>query len=129
MNNDLWYDNLNKSPLNPGKIIFKIVWPVLYTILAIYFILIFKNPNCNSLCDPLLFFFLQLIFNLGWSAIFFKYKKIKLSLFVIFLIIILSVITFIKSLKISKIVSYLLIPYILWLCFAFYLNLYIVLYN
>ena len=31
----LWYENLNKSELNPPSFVFGIVWPILYTFMAI----------------------------------------------------------------------------------------------
>ena len=124
-----WYNQLNKSPLSPPDWVFGVVWPILYSLLAISFYLTYTNKKCIGFCDPLIFFMIQLIFNLSWTTIFFKLKMMKTAFAVIVLIIIFTIITFIKMLKISKIAAYLLIPYILWLLFASYLNGYIILKN
>ena len=55
--------------------------------------------------------------------------KKKLALLVLGLIIILTIKTYSEFKKIDNMASKLLIPYILWLCLAFYLNLYIVVNN
>ena len=124
-----WYDNLKKSKLTPPNWVFGTVWPILYTTLAVSFYLIKKEEKCNEWCEPLNFFSLQMFFNLIWTWLFFKQKKIKLAVLDIALVIIFTILTMIKFFKINKYTTYILIPYILWLLLAFYLNLYIVLNN
>ena len=64
-----------------------------------------------------------------WTTLFFKMKKPLLALLDLIFTLGFTLITFYKFYFISKIGSYLLLPYILWMCFAFYLNLYIVINN
>ena len=85
----------------------------------------FNNPSKNDY-ELITYFSLQLFFNLIWTTIFFKLQMTRLALFDLFLIILFAVLYFIKSSEISK---YLLIPYLLWLSLAFYLNAYIVINN
>ena len=47
-NIDKWYKNLKKSPLTPPDYVFGIVWPILYLLLLIYFLLGLKEQNINS---------------------------------------------------------------------------------
>ena len=122
----IWYSKLNKSSLSPPNWVFSVVWPVLYTLLAISFIFTLKNKKCKGLCKPLIFFILQLILNLFWTTVFFKFKMIVTSLIIINAIILLTFFTYTSMIKISKKGAYLLLPYLLWLCFATYLNGYIV---
>ena len=129
MDNYKWYDKLQKSQLTPPNYIFSIVWPILYVLMFISLFKILQTKQCSLYCTPLIFFFLQLILNLSWTTIFFRYKLIKTALLVLTSILILTIITFIKFKKISIIASYLLVPYIIWLFFAFYLNFYIVINN
>ena len=124
-----WYDNLKKSKYSPPDKVFGIVWPILYLLMIISFYLVISDKECYPYCNALNFFILQLILNLSWTTIFFKMKKIKLAFLAIITILILTVITFYKFYKINKFGSYLLIPYILWLSFASYLNLHIVINN
>ena len=97
--------------------------------MIISFIIVKKNEKCKNYCDPLKFFTIQLLFNLIWTTIFFKFKNIKLALLELILIIIFTFITIIQFYKISLTATLFLIPYFMWLCFALYLNLYIVINN
>ena len=121
MNN--WYDNLNKSPLTPPRWIFAAIWPLLYTTIFISLYLALNNcyPNCNFTL-----FFIQLFLNVIWTTLFFKLKKPKLALLDIILLIIVTFLLLIQFYNINKLSLYVLIPYFIWLCFAAYLNLYIV---
>ena len=124
-----WYDKLDKSQLTPPKNVFRIVWPILYTLMIISLIIIWNNKKCRPYCSPLNLFFIQLVINLFWTTIFFKLKLPKLALIMIVIILIFSILTFLTFYDISKMGSYLLIPYIMWLLFALYLNVYIVVNN
>ena len=124
-----WYNNLKKSKLNPPSWVFGTVWPILYITLAISFYLLKKNKKCSSWCNPLTFFIIQMFFNLIWTNLFFKFKKIKLALLDLILVIIFTFLTMKESYNINKYSTYILIPYFIWLLFAFYLNFYIVLNN
>jgi translocator protein len=129
MYNNNWYKNLNKSSLTPPNWVFGIVWPILYTLLAISFIFTFTSKKCKGLCTPLKFFIIQMILNLSWTTIFFKYNLPIISLIVIILIIFFTILTYKSMSSINKFASYLLLPYLFWLCFATYLNSYIVFNN
>ena len=129
MYNKKWYNNINKSPYTPPGWFFSLVWSVLYLLMIISFYLIWSNSKCFPYCNILNLFILQLILNLSWTTIFFKYKKIRLSLVITICIFILTLIVSIKFYKINQTASYLLIPYLLWLLVAMYLNIYIIINN
>lgn len=122
-----WYTSLNKSSLTPPNYIFGIVWPILYVMMTISALLIFKD--CKTLCIPLIFFIIQLIFNLLWSPTFFNKQLIGLSLLIIINTLIFTYYTIYLFYDVNKIAAYLLIPYALWITFASYLNFYIYIYN
>ena len=119
--NDLWYVQLNKSSLNPQGYVFGIVWPILYVLMSISAYRTF--PKTINL------FYLQLFFNAIWSWLFFAFKLPFISLLCIWLLIVLNFILIKDMFKYDRLSSYLYSPYIIWLMFASYLNLYIVLYN
>ncbi len=125
MNN--WYKTLKRSKYNPPSWVFGIVWPILYLLMFISFIL--AANKCKKNCKANLYFIIQFIFNLLWSPLFFKFKKPFLALLDLILILFFTVLLFFEYLKINKLSSYLLIPYLCWLSFALYLNTYIVLNN
>lgn len=127
MNN--WYKNLNRAPWSPPDYVFGIVWSILYVLITISFILVWKNKNCFPYCSALTSFLIQLVLNLSWTTIFFYYKLPKLALLDIILIIYFTLFSFKNFSKVSTLAAYLLIPYIFWLFIALSLNGYIVLYN
>lgn len=129
MYNKRWYNQLNRSKLTPPSWVFGLVWPLLYILMSMSFLIIQSNKQCYPFCKPLVYFIIQLSFNLIWTTLFFKMQKPLLALFDLILTWIFTVISYYQFRNISKIGSALLIPYILWLSFAFYLNLYIVINN
>ena len=124
-----WYESLNKSSITPPSWVFRVVWPILYLFMFLSFFIIKKNPKCIAFCSPLYFFLIQLGFNLLWTTLFFKMKQPKLALLDLVLTIVFTFITILQFKTISNTSVYLLIPYLVWICFALYLNFYIVMKN
>ena len=129
MQNRTWYNSLKKSTLTPPNWVFGTAWSLLYTSMVIYLVLMMRDEKCNMWCQPLTFFAIQLLFNLIWTSLFFKFKLIRLALIDILFTLGFTITTFITSLNINSKVSLILIPYILWLTLATYLNTYIVFNN
>lgn len=129
MENKQWYKNLKRSKLSPPSYVFGIVWPILYTLMFISLIILWTNKKCYPYCEPITYFMFQLFFNITWTNLFFNLKKPLWALIDLCITLIFTVITYKKMMKFSKTAAYLLVPYILWLSFAFYLNAFIVLNN
>ena len=123
LQNKSWYKKLNQSPLTPPSWTFGVVWPLLYASLIIYFFLNLYSTSCIGLCDRLIFFLVQLFFNLIWPLAFFKLREIKMS-FVI--LIIMDILTFVTIYLTPDMTKYILYPYMGWILFATYLTGYIV---
>lgn len=120
-----WYDNLIKPDFTPPSWVFSIIWPLLYILMGIALERINNLPNCDIIknsCIPLIYFAIQLVLNYSWSIIFFNYKKIKLALFDLILLILFTFKLFFMIIKIDSIAAKLILPYIVWLLFALYLN-------
>ena len=124
-----WYNKINKSQYTPPSWVFGYAWSFLYATMAISLFLVWTNKKCYPYCDAVTFFFIQLALNLIWTTLFFKYKLTLLALLDLACIIFFTCVTYKRFYKVNKYAGYLLIPYICWLCFAFYLNLYIVVNN
>ena len=122
MENNKWYKNINKSPINPPSYLFGIVWPILYSMLLLYFILIFRKPEYNIIYK---LFLIQMLFNFIWSPIFFKLKKFKLALIVVLIMVMMTGYITYSTYYIEKKMALILVPYLLWISFATYLNGYI----
>lgn len=98
--------------------IFPIVWTILYILMGISSYLVYEDTNKISRI-----YIIQLIVNLLWSFIFFKFKLFTLA-FIWLLFLILLVIIMIKDfLSKNKTAGYLQIPYLIWLLIAAILNL------
>ena len=118
---DIWYQGLIKSDLNPPGYVFGIVWPILYLFMGIT---AWRNIDTIKI-----YFYIQLFLNAIWSWLFFSFQLPLIALFDIWLLIFINIkILFIVS-KQDKIGAILYAPYILWLLFASYLNVFIVLNN
>ncbi len=118
---DMWYQELIKSDLNPPGYVFGIVWPILYLLMGITAwrtFEIIKN-----------LFYAQLFLNAIWSWLFFSFHLPLISLIDIWLLIYININIVYKVLKMDKLAGLLYVPYILWLLFASYLNLFIVINN
>ena len=118
---DVWYQTLIKSPLNPPGYVFGIVWPILYLLMSISAFRTF-NETKNL-------FLIQLLFNALWSWLFFAFQMPLVALLNIWLLIYLNIKINLKMFNIDKLSGLLFIPYVLWLFFASFLNLFIVLNN
>jgi benzodiazapine receptor len=125
-----WYTKLNRSPLSPPSYVFSIVWPILYILMFAATYRVWTSKKCNmTFCFPVVLFFIHFVFNLSWTTLFFQWKRPDYALLDIILMMTALVPTTYYFYKSDKIAAYLLVPYILWLCFALYLNAYIVIHN
>ena len=119
---DKWYNNKLKKPeLNPPNYIFPIVWTILYLMIGIsYYLALSKTNDIKNWILPIL----HLLLNFSYSPMFFYFRELLLSSILTTLILItgLMIIYQFSILDKSLISTYLLIPYIIWLCFANYLS-------
>lgn len=133
-----WYAYLNKPSFNPPNFIFGPVWTTLYVLIGIsfYFVLLKRSDKKNvkgkdkTLFDKAIkIFVIQLFLNGLWSILFFGFQDVLLALIeiaVLWIVIILNIYFFYK---IEKKSAYLLIPYLLWVSFASFLNYNILILN
>ena len=125
-----WYSILHKPFFSPPNWIFGLVWTILYLMMGLSVYLVWtKGLKLKKVRVALLIFLVQLTFNLFWSIIFFGLRSPLFALYDIILLWIAIVITLLNFYKISKLSSYLLIPYLFWVTFAAILNLSIVILN
>ena len=118
---DSWYISLIKSSLNPPGFVFGIVWPILYFLMSI--------SAYRTFADTKNLFLIQLFFNAIWSWLFFAYQLPLIALLNIWLLIFLNIKLNIQMYKLDRFSGIIYAPYVIWLIFASYLNLFIVLNN
>lgn len=126
INSSIDYNSLIKPLLSPPSYVFPIVWSILYLLIGIAYY-IYRKDNDNSITIKL--YYIQLIVNYLWSIIFFTLKLYVLSGIWIILLAGLILYLMIRLYKESKISFYIFIPYILWVLFATYLNIGIIILN
>ena len=118
---DSWYLLLDKSVLNPPSYVFGIVWPILYILMMVSAFLAHKKIFS--------IFLIQLFFNASWSWLFFRFQMPLIALLDIYLLIAINIYILNLIYKESKLAFFLFIPYVAWISFASYLNLFIVINN
>ena len=118
----VWYYNLTKPPLAPPDWIFPPVWSILYFSMLVALLLYLFKPAQNKK-SGYIYFIAQLFLNLLWAPVFFYLKNMFLALIVIILLDIFVILTIKSFYKVSKISSLILIPYLIWILFATYLNI------
>lgn len=122
------YQEFIKPSFAPPGIVFPIVWTILYILMGISAYII-TNSNSNNKKNAIKTYYISLVINLLWSFLFFKFKLILLSAIWILLLIYFVILMIIKYFAIKKVAGLLQLPYLLWLIFAFILNISIYLIN
>ena len=122
-----WYSQLIKSNFNPPDWIFAPIWTSLYLMmtLAIWFYWHSKNRVMNTIY----IYFIHIFFNTTWSVVFFAFHNILLALINLLILICLIIILILRFKRVNYLSSYLMIPYLLWTCYALFLNFNLVVLN
>lgn len=124
------FETINKPALSPPGWLFPVVWTILFILMGIasYLVLVSGKPQME-INRALVIYGIQLIFNFFWSIFFFNFSLYLFSFIWLVLLWMLILTTTVLFYRISKSAGYLMIPYILWVTFAGYLNFQIYLLN
>jgi len=118
-----WYEGLAKPALNPPSWVFGPAWTTLYLLMGIAVFLVWKKGfERKEVKVALGVFGVQLFLNAIWSIIFFGLKNPGWAFVEIIFLWLAILATIIAFSKISRLAVWLLVPYILWVSFAGYLN-------
>ena len=124
----VWYPTLAKSELTPSNIIFSIVWGLLYVCMGCSIGLI-SDSKKDLKYRMLALFIVQLVLNFLWSVTFFYLQSPLFGLVNIVMLDIVVIWYSISVYRVSRYSSWVMVPYVIWLLFATYLNFYIYLFN
>ncbi len=116
-----WYEQLAKPVFQPPNWLFAPVWTVLYLMMAISLAIVW-NKGFKKSSSALFFFIAQLMLNTFWSILFFGLQNPLFAFINIIFLIIFITLTIKQFSKISKLASWLLVPYLAWCLFASVLN-------
>ena len=119
-----WYAGLKKPPYTPPNWVFGPVWTTLYILMGISVFLVWKNGlSTSSEIVAFAIFWVQLCVNALWSVIFFGIKSKGGGIITIIFLWFLILATIVVSFPVSLWAGVLLIPYIVWVSIASYLNI------
>jgi len=125
-----WYAVLRKPWFTPPNWLFGPIWLTLYFLMGISLYLVFESKRNKAKEKPALWAFgIQLFLNVLWSVLFFGMHYLLYGFIEIVLLWISIAVTIILFFKVSKVVAYLLLPYILWVTIAASLNYYVFILN
>lgn len=119
-----WYDTLARPALAPPNWVFGPVWTTLFALIGVALWLVWQRTEAapRDVRLALGVFVVHFVFNLGWSAAFFGLQRIGLGLVVILVLWVLILATMWAFGRVDRRAAVLLVPYLLWVSFAAYLN-------
>ncbi len=118
-----WYVGLNKPVFNPPNWIFAPVWTLLYILMGIAAGMVWAKGFYHIWVKTALYHFgFQLLLNGLWSIVFFGFRQPFAALLVILALLIAIVLTIKWFRVVSATAAYLMVPYLVWVCFATLLN-------
>ena len=117
------YAELSKPLLSPPGWLFGVVWPVLFVLMgyAAYRISV-NGMDMEKRRKALFLYAVQLILNFSWSIVFFRFGSPWGGLVIVVLLSVLVFQTIRIFGEIDRTAGWLMVPYLLWLFFAAYLN-------
>lgn len=114
------FDALIKPPLSPPSFLFPIVWTILFILMGVSAGMVHEKSGSVPFV-----YRLSLVVNFFWSIIFFNMEAYLFAFVWLLLLLGLIILTIIEYSKVSKTAAYLQLPYLIWVCFAGYLNFFI----
>ena len=124
------YQDLAKPPLSPPGWVFAVVWPILYLLMgfASYLIYTADAPEGQKK-RALTLYAIQLVLNFLWSPVYFGLEWRLVAFFILIALWVAILLTMRAFSMVNEKAGDLLLPYVLWVTFAAYLNLGTVLLN
>ena len=118
------YGTMSKPPLSPPAWVFPVAWTILYIMMGVasYFVFV-SDADSKLKMMALLIYIIQLAMNFMWSIVFFNWKLYLVAFVWLIVMWGLVIICAFRFYGINKAAGYMMIPYIVWLTFAAYLNL------
>ncbi len=124
------YATLNQPPLSPPGWLFPIVWTVLFVLMGIAsYLVLRRDPDSLVVRNALKLYGIQLVFNFVWSVLFFNLGMFYLAFAWLVLLWVLILVTLLQFRRIAPAAGWLMLPYLLWVTFAGYLNLAVAMLN
>jgi len=132
-----WYDTINKPSVTPPDVVFGIVWPILYGMLAIFGCWLTFGLKHTVIKVVFSVYCIQMVTNWVWIPTFQYFHELIAGAVIIAVLVLMNLYIFIRLLTLNikilsvsvRWISLLILPYIIWCSFATYLGIYIAIYN
>ena len=112
---------LLQPPLSPPAWLFPVVWTILFSLMGISAARVYQS-DCKGKSDALFIYGTQLVVNFLWTVFYFSFAALALSFFWLIFLIALVLLMIVRFERCIDGAGKLQIPYLIWLCFAAYLN-------
>ncbi|HDQ40307.1 MAG TPA: tryptophan-rich sensory protein [Desulfonatronum sp.] len=122
VNAPFFYTQVAKPAWAPPGYVFGPAWTVLYILMGLAAWLVWRVKKFKSACAALSLYLIQLVFNALWSWLFFVWNLGLLSFIDILVLLVLILITTFYFWRIKPLAGALLMPYLIWVIFAAFLN-------
>lgn len=120
---ETWYVRLRKPDLAPPNWVFGPIWTMLYFLMGVSLFVVWNvGFDKSTVRRSIIVFSIQLALNILWSFFFFGLKSPLLGLVEIVALWFAIVLTIFSFFRVSRIAALILIPYLIWVSFASYLN-------
>lgn len=117
-----WYAILSKPGFTPPGWAFPVAWSLLYVMIGLALALVLSARGARLRGLGVALFVAQLAGNLAWTPLFFGAHRVDAAFLLIVAILGLSILTTIVFAQVRRAAAWLMVPYMLWLCFAGALN-------
>ena len=117
--NIIWFSTLQIPSIQPPSWVFILIWSVLYFLIAISVIIVLDKPKTNKdRTMTIMLFILNGILSALYSIFFFGMKSVLLAFLELPLLIASILLLIWCTYRVDKKAAYLLVPYLMWICFA-----------
>ena len=118
------FAELNQPPLSPPGWLFPVVWTILYILMGIAsYMVLTSGKSQESIRPALVFYGIQLALNFMWPIFFFSLSAYLFSFIWLVVLWLLIIATIFSFYRLSHPAGWLMVPYLIWVSFAGYLNL------
>jgi benzodiazapine receptor len=117
-----YFDALRKPPLTPPAVVFGPAWTTLYLLMGVAAWLVWRQGIERQSALALGLFAAQLLLNAAWSVLFFGAHRTGWALVEMALLWLAILATIVAFWRIRPLAAALLLPYLVWVSFAAYLN-------
>ncbi|MDB9964418.1 tryptophan-rich sensory protein [Vicingaceae bacterium] len=121
-----WYASLNRAPWMPPGWAFGAAW---FSIMLAYSYYLSQLSVTISHRFISFLFVVSWVFNVAWSPLFFRFHATQFALVVLALLFLCILTFFFLFGRKMRVLSFLLLPYLVWLGIAFSLNWYVIFNN